>query len=60
MSSPLLPETQPAWARFPPIGITGSAELGYGEGGYGEDGYDSPAVIASDVPTPVWTVEILQ
>ena len=60
LSNPILPETQPAWTRFPAITSVEIPETGFGEGGFGEDGFDSPAIPGVDVPTPIWVVEILQ
>jgi hypothetical protein len=53
--------TSVIWMRIPSLtGIPESDEVGYGEGGFGEGGYDSPTILGSDVPSPIWTVEDLK
>lgn len=47
-----------SWMRIPSTtGTVAYDEVGYGEGGFGEDGFDSPSIVASDVPMPIWTTE---
>lgn len=59
--SPLLPETQPNWVRFPNHGFSSVVgELGFGEGGFGIGGFDSPSIVIPGTPTPNWVIETLQ